>query len=69
MPNKVFTQELKTLEGLNNTKTNMLLMMQSRGLRITQTTVEVGGTLEGADKPQEKKPGFADMLTSLMGKK
>lgn len=66
MPNKVFTQELKALEGMNNTKTNMLLMMQSRGLRITQTVVEVGGAIEGA--PAEKKAGFADMLASMMKK-
>lgn len=66
MPNKVFTQELKTLEGLNNTKTSMLLMMQSKGLRITQTTYEIGAGTE--DKPQEKKPGFAEMLAGMMKK-
>ena len=64
MPNKVFATELKLLNDLNNTKTNMLMLMQGKGLRITQTTVEMGGG--NSDRPKEV--GFAELLKGMLAK-
>ena len=66
MPNKTFAMEMKLLNELNNTKTNMLLMIQGKGLRITQTTVEYGGLPDGTPKPQ--KEGFAQLLQNMLKK-
>lgn len=66
MTNKTFTMELKLLNELNNTKTNMLMMIQGKGLRITQTTLEMDGMPNSGDKP--RKAGFAQLLQSMMKK-
>lgn len=66
MPNKTFATEMKLLNELNNTKTNMLMMIQGKGLRITQTTVEMNGLPDGTDKP--KREGFAQLLQNMMKK-
>ena len=63
MPSKVFSQEMRVLNEFNNTKANMLLLVQGKGLRLTQTTIEIG-TGEGEEK---SKGGFGEMLKSIMG--
>jgi len=65
MPNKMFAMEVKLLNDLNNTKTNMLMMMQAKGLRITEKTVEFQGLPDGTPPP--KKEGFAELLKNMMG--
>ena len=67
MPNKVFASEVKLLNDLNNTKTNMLMMIQGKGLRITQTTVQMDGLPDGTT-PQKQEGGFAQLLQNMMKK-
>lgn len=65
MPNKVFANELKLLQDLNNTKVNMLMMVQGRGLRITETVMEIGGGMDDGT-PKAKGGGFADLLKNML---
>lgn len=72
MPNKVFASEMKLLQDLNNTKINMLMLVQNRGLRITTTTVEMGvekALPDGTETPKkDEKPGFAQLLQNMLQK-
>lgn len=65
VPSRVYTQELKTLQDLNNQKISMLMMVQGKGLRLTHTTVEIGGS--GVTQKDEKV-GFAQILQNMLKK-
>ena len=66
IPSKVYSQEIKMLQDLNAQKVSLLMAVQGKGLRITQTTIETGTGGESKDSNAAPKGGVAEMFKNLM---
>jgi hypothetical protein len=69
MPNKTFATEVKLLQQLNNDKTNMLMMMQTKGVIVTQTTHLINKGTSDDEAGSSSGGGFKDMLMDAMKSK
>lgn len=69
VPSRVYTQELKTLNDLNMAKVNLMMIAQNKGIKFTQTSIEIGGGVDtGSDNANQSQGGggFASLLANLM---
>lgn len=66
--NKVYSQELRVLEQLNTSRTNLLIMMQNKGLNVSKVIVEHTNAGEKTEDKSEEG-GFRSMLLDMMGNK
>lgn len=69
MPSKVVAQEINMLRNLNADKTNIISQVQGKGLKITQTIVEMEGrgNMIQTDGDSAPQGGVASILKGLLG--
>lgn len=66
--NKVYSLELRALDGLNQSKMNILAQIQNRGLNVTKHIIEHTNSSDTAEKPKEDE-GFRSLLLGMMQNK
>ena len=75
MVNKVNSQEMKLLNDLNATRTNLMILASGKGLKLTKESIELtikgGGGISSTDSEgnTEVQGGFTALLANLMNKK
>jgi hypothetical protein len=72
-PSKTLTSEMNFLNNLNAQRTNMMVMAQSRGVKLNvksgNTEMQIDLTGDSKENEKEESSGFKDLLVSMMKNK